>query len=200
MSNEPSWKNCKDCCKATISYPSEEYERISRNNQISCGSQNRELQGTMNLATLCDKCIKITPCSICKKIVLTQEGEEDKEVDESMGHKNILEISNYNEEPICSDCKNIQCYRCGEEGDIKTWYGWIMCEECGMSLCNNCDGECNNPCPNCERPCDNDCDCSEEKEDDEGEDNVSVHESSKEISTKNMEVSLANKQTGKEYI
>ena len=156
MSNKPSWKNCKDCCKATLSYPSNEVHRISQENQLSCGSQMRELQGTINLSTLCKKCIIITPCSVCKQIISTSNNHKS-------GKNSIkLEISNFNEEPICSECKNIQCYRCGEEGNIKTWYGWIMCEECGMALCNKCNGECDNPCLKCERPCDNDCNCSDD--------------------------------------
>ena len=152
MSNKPSWKNCKDCCKATLSYPSNEVHRISQENQLSCGSQMRELQGTINLSTLCDKCIIITPCSVCKKNI-------------SKNDTIRMEISNFNEEPICTECKNIQCYRCGEEGYIKTWYGWIMCEECGMDLCNKCNGECDNPCEKCKSPCDN-CSCSDDEDDD----------------------------------
>ena len=165
MSNEPSWKNCKDCCEAILPYPSKEVDGIARENQLSCGSQIRELQGTINLATLCDKCIIITPCSVCKKIVSTQKKKSR--------HTIRIEISNYNQEPICSKCKNIQCYRCGEEGYEKTWYGWIMCEECGMALCNICGGECDNPCSQCERPCDNKCDCSEEEEEEEEEEKIS---------------------------
>jgi hypothetical protein len=117
-----------------------------------------ELQGTINLSTLCDKCIIITPCSVCKKIISTPH--------KYTGGTIRMEISNFNEEPICTECKNIQCYRCGEEGYIKTWHDWIMCEECGMALCNNCDGECDHPCQKCERPCDN-CSCSEDIDDEE---------------------------------
>jgi hypothetical protein len=151
MSNQPNWKNCKDCRAARLPYPCEEVEKISRKNQLSCGSQMRELEGTINLSTLCDKCIIITPCSVCKKNI-------------SSNHTIRMEISNFNEEPICTECKNIQCHRCGEEGDIKTWYDWIMCEECGMALCNNCNGECDNPCQKCKSPCDN-CSCSDDEED-----------------------------------
>jgi hypothetical protein len=158
MSSQPDWKKCEDCCKATLSYDSNEVDRISQENQLSCGSQMRELQGTINLSTLCDKCIIITPCSVCKKIISTPH--------KYTGGTIRMEISNFNEEPICTECKNIQCYRCGEEGYIKTWHDWIMCEECGMALCNNCDGECDHPCQKCERPCDN-CSCSEDIDDEE---------------------------------
>ena len=234
ISNEPSWRNCKDCCEATLTYPSEEVDRIAQENQLSCGSQFRELQGTINLATLCNKCILITPCSVCKKIVSTQQGDSENCKEESEGEDNNsyesghtirLEISNYNQEPICSECKNIQCYRCGEDGYEKTWYGLIICEVCGKALCNICGGECNNPCSQCERPCDNDCNCSEEEEEnkemnqsendytrphsqdilkindsDEVKDNMPIHESSKKCSTSDIEVSLTNDQLEREHM
>lgn len=159
MPSEPSWKNCKDCCEARLPYPTEEIQNIIKSNSITTGCGMRELQDTINLSTLCDKCIKITPCSVCKEIVLTQ-----KETEEGC---NRLEISNWNKEPICAECKKTQCYHCGsangggEEGDIKTWWGWVMCEDCGMELCNICDGECEHPCEACGVACDRDCDCSE---------------------------------------
>jgi hypothetical protein len=163
MNPTPSWKSCEDCCKARADIPHNQLNKIANINNLSCGSQYRELYGTVNLSTLCNKCISITPCSVCKKII--PDADEDVR----------LEISHWNEEPICTTCKDRQCYRCGEEGYEKTWYGWALCEECGMVLCNNCDGEeCNEPCSKCERPCDYDCSCSEdedeEDEDDEDED------------------------------
>ena len=89
----------------------------------------------------CEKCSKSTPsCSVCKKQSAT------------------LEKSHYNDKPICAECKSLQCYRCGEEGYLKTWYKWVMCEECGMELCNKCNGECDKPCKTCAKPCDN-CSC-----------------------------------------
>jgi len=131
-----SWKTCKDCFK--------ERKPFVTNEILSSGSQLRELYGTLELL-LCDKCSAITPCSVCNTI------------------SNTTDLSNWNQKPICTTCKDIQCYRCGEEGYEKTWYGWIMCEECAMELCNKCGGECENPCSNCERPCDN-CSCSSESE------------------------------------
>ena len=164
MPPEPSWKNCKDCCEARLPYPTEEIREIIRRENLTTGGGLRELEGTINLSTLCDKCIKITPCSVCKEIVLTQkEG------------CNRLEISNWNKEPICAECKKTQCYRCGNYNNndcdgncdgcdcdqLKTWWGWVMCEDCGMELCNVCRGECEHPCSSCEKPCDADCGCSE---------------------------------------
>jgi len=161
MPSEPSWKNCKDCCEARLPYPREEVRSIIRSQNLSSGSQIRELEGTINLSTLCSKCIIITPCSVCKEIILKKEEEG----------ANRLEISNFDKEPICSLCKNSQCYRCGGEGDIKTWYGWIMCEDCSMELCNNCGGECEHPCSACEKPCDWDCSCSVPTSDDDSSSN-----------------------------
>jgi hypothetical protein len=37
MSSQPDWKKCEDCCKATLSYDSNEVDRISQENQLSCG-------------------------------------------------------------------------------------------------------------------------------------------------------------------
>lgn len=167
MSAKPSWMNCEDCCKSERPLPFKEIERIAKENGFSSGSQYRELISTVDLSTLCEKCIVITPCSVCKEIIPKVEDTDcDSSEDDSVSIK--LEMSNYNKEPICSTCKNIQCYRCGEEGYEKTWYGWIMCEECGMELCNKCGGECDDPCSNCERPCDN-CNCSDEEEDETDE-------------------------------
>ena len=92
---EPSWKNCKDCCEARLSYPTDEARDIIKSQNLSCGSQLRELQGTINLSTLCSKCIIITPCSVCKQIILTKDEEG----------ANRLEISNWDKEPICAECK-----------------------------------------------------------------------------------------------
>ena len=156
MPPEPSWKNCKDCCEARLPYPTEEIREIIRRENLTTGGGVRELEGTINLSTLCVKCTKITPCSVCKEIVLTQKETGC----------NRLEISNWNKEPICAECKKIQCYRCGNYNDndcnqLKTWWGWIMCEDCGMELCNKCCGECQHPCSACEKPCDADCGCSD---------------------------------------
>lgn len=171
MSNEPSWKSCEDCKNAKKPWPTKQLQTIAKQQHFSCGSQYRELYGTVNLSTLCDKCIVKTPCSICKKII-PFEDDSDCECDEldeyeDEDYKKVhLEISHWNEEPICTTCKELQCYRCGEEGYEKTWYGWTICEDCGMDLCNNCGGECDEPCLKCERPCDYDCSCSEEEDDD----------------------------------
>jgi hypothetical protein len=132
-------KPCEDCSKA------ENFPQL-KEHQFTTGSQFRELYGAINLRRFCDKCLK--PCSVCKKTVQHPH----------------LEVSNYNGEPICSECKVNQCYRCGEEGEIKTWYEWTMCETCAMELCNTCGGECDKPCSKCERPCDN-CYCSDDDED-----------------------------------
>jgi hypothetical protein len=164
---EPSWKNCKDCCEARLPYPTEEIRSIIRRENLTTGCGLRELEATINLSTLCSNCIITTPCSVCKENVSTQkEGS------------NRLEISNWDEEPICAKCKKTQCYRCGNDNgnecdgncdscdcdcaQLKTWWGWVMCEECGMELCNVCRGECEHPCSVCEKPCDADCGCSED--------------------------------------
>jgi hypothetical protein len=52
MPSEPSWKNCKDCCEARLSYPADEVSSIIRSQNLTCGSQLRELEGTINLSTL----------------------------------------------------------------------------------------------------------------------------------------------------
>ena len=53
-------ENCKDCCKATFPCPYEEIDRITRENQFRCGSQTRELQGTIHLSTFCDDLFGLT--------------------------------------------------------------------------------------------------------------------------------------------
>ena len=162
MTSKPAWKNCQDCVKAKLPWPHKELNQIAKQQGFSCGSEYRELNGTVNLETLCDKCILTTPCSVCgelipkpNRLVRSEEGWE----------RNTLAISNYNSEPICVKCKTVQCYRCGEEGDLKSWHGWTICYDCGMELCNMCGGECNKPCANCGTPCDNDCPCSTDGED-----------------------------------
>ena len=153
-----TWRNCEDCCKAKRPWPYKLLERIAKENNFICGSQYRELNSTVNLSRLCDKCIIITPCSLCNTIILKSDLECDKELDDE-DNPIRLEISNWNEEPICTICKEVQCYRCGEEGYEVTWYGWVICEECSMTTCNTCGGECDKPCSNCKNPCDN-CMCS----------------------------------------
>ena len=166
MSIKPSWKDCEDCCNAEKPYPHEKMEKLAKAQGLSTGSGYRELVGTVNLSTLCEKCILVTPCSSCKKILSdieddSSDEEEEEEHEEDHDKSITMEISNFDEEPICSKCIKKQCSDCGEDGGfIKTWYGSIICEECSMKRCNMCGGgECNNPCSNCERSCDYECDC-----------------------------------------
>ena len=161
MSTKPSWKDCEDCCNAEKPYPHEKMEKLAKAQGLSTGSAYRELVGTVNLQTLCEKCILITPCSVCNKILsdIEDDSSDEEEEEEDDDASITMEISNFDQEPICSKCIKKQCSDCGEDGGfIKTWYGSIICEECSMRLCNECGGgECTKRCPICDRSCDYGC-------------------------------------------
>ena len=88
-------------------------------------------------------------CSVCK----------DAEADEE---------SDFNQQPICTECKETQCYKCGySQAQDTTWHGKIICEDCCNHWCNACgdyEGGCDQRCPACSAPCDAECECEIECE------------------------------------
>jgi hypothetical protein len=81
---------------------------------------------------------------------------------------NLIKLSEYDKNPVCSLCFNHQCSQCGcfsEEDDPTDeefcWFaGSLYCQECSVSyICNQCGGGCNYPCPSCNRAHDNECQC-----------------------------------------
>lgn len=156
---------CDDCKSAKNPWPTEKIQEIISRQHLSTGSQMRELYSTVNLQTLCDNCITKIPCSVCKFIIERNEEDSDSDDEESV----LMEISEWNDEPICSECKERQCYKCGqlydeEDEPQQTWFGWTICENCSSEYCNNCESTCDRPCSKCEAPCDASCGCTDEED------------------------------------
>jgi hypothetical protein len=139
---------CDDCKQAQRPVTQEQLDRARR---VGCS----ELYLDICTDAFCAKCQQEKLCSLCEKGLKELSGEESESI--------TMEISEYDGKPVCSICKETQCYKCGDEGGYETtWHGKQICEECGFNWCNRCgdyEGGCDDRCPHCDAPCDADCEC-----------------------------------------